>query len=97
MLEAKNRNKGVLMVAHILRFWPAYRVLHHAVAGRAYGAIHQHGLPAERACLAGAMVVAAGGAWWRAPLDLLVDDYDQALWLIGAPRVRPRAPWAPPT
>ena len=34
MLEAGKRNKGVLMVAHVLRFWPAYRVLHQAVAER---------------------------------------------------------------
>jgi predicted dehydrogenase len=85
MLEAKNRNKGVLMVAHVLRFWPAYRVLHQAVAARTYGAIHsarfsrRSGLPSWGPWLL--RPEESGGA----PLDLLVHDFDQALWLFGAP------------
>ncbi len=85
MLEAKNRNKGVLMVAHVLRFWPAYRVLHEAVAGGAYGATRsarfsrRSGVPSWGPWLL--RPEESGGA----PLDLLVHDYDQALWLFGAP------------
>jgi predicted dehydrogenase len=85
MLEAGKRNKGVLMIAHVLRFWPAYRVLHEAVARGTYGAVRsarfarRSGLP-------------SWGPWLLRPeesggaaLDLLVHDYDQALWLFGAP------------
>ena len=86
MLEAGKRNKGVvLMVAHVLRFWPAYRVLHEAVAGGTYGAIRsarfarRSGLPSWGPWLL--RPEESGGA----PLDLLVHDYDQALWLFGAP------------
>ena len=86
MLEAGKRNKGViLMVAHVLRFWPAYRVLHEAVAGGTYGATRsarfarRSGLPSWGPWLFRPQE--SGGA----PLDLLVHDYDQALWLFGAP------------
>jgi predicted dehydrogenase len=85
MLEAKNRNRGVLMVAHVLRFWPAYRALHQAVAGGTYGAIRaanfrrRSGVPSWGPWLL--RPEESGGA----PLDLLVHDYDQALWLFGAP------------
>jgi len=85
MLQARARNKGILMVAHVLRFWPAYRVLHDAVAGGTYGAIHaasfrrRSGLPSWGPWLL--RPEESGGA----PLDLLVHDFDQALWLFGAP------------
>jgi predicted dehydrogenase len=85
MLEAGKRNKGVLMVAHVLRFWPAYRVLHDAVTRGTYGAVRsarfarRSGLPSWAPWLL--RPEESGGA----PLDLLVHDYDQALWLFGAP------------
>jgi predicted dehydrogenase len=85
MVEAKNRNKRILMVAHVLRFWPAYRVLHEAVAHRTYGSIRsarfsrRSGVPNWGPWLLRAEE--SGGA----PLDLLVHDYDQALSLFGAP------------
>jgi predicted dehydrogenase len=85
MLEAGKRNKGVLMVAHVLRFWPAYRVLHDAVTRGTYGAVRsarfarRSGLPSWAPWLL--RPEESGGA----PLDLLVHDYDQALWLFGTP------------
>jgi predicted dehydrogenase len=85
MLQARARNKGILMVAHVLRFWPAYRVLHEAVAGSTYGAIRsarfsrRSGLPAWAPWLL--RPEESGGA----TLDLLVHDFDQALWLFGVP------------
>jgi predicted dehydrogenase len=85
MLEAGKRNKGVWMVAHVLRFWPAYRVLHDAVIRGTYGAVRsarfarRSGLPSWAPWLL--RPEESGGA----PLDLLVHDYDQALWLFGAP------------
>ena len=85
MLKAGKRNKGVLMVAHVLRFWPAYRVLHDAVTRGTYGAVRsarfarRSGLPSWAPWLL--RREESGGA----PLDLLVHDYDQALWLFGTP------------
>ena len=85
MLAAGKRNQGVLMIAHVLRFWPAYRVLHEAVARGTYGAVRSARF-ARRSGLPG------WGPWLLRPeesggaaLDLLVHDYDQALWLFGAP------------
>ena len=73
------------MVAHVLRFWPAYRVLHDAVAGR-------HLWRHSRGKLSSQIRLPGWGPWLLrpeesggAPLDLLVHDFDQALWLFGAP------------
>ncbi len=86
MLAAAKRNPGVvLMVAHVLRFWPAYRVLHDAVVQGTYGATRS-------ATFARRSSLPTWGEWLLrpqesggAPLDLLVHDYDQALWLFGSP------------
>jgi predicted dehydrogenase len=86
MLAAAKRNPGVvLMVAHVLRFWPAYRKLHEAVVGKTYGATRSARFSRRSA-------LPSWGPWLLrpeesggAPLDLLVHDYDQALWLFGAP------------
>jgi predicted dehydrogenase len=86
MLEASKRNQGVvLMVAHVLRFWPAYRALHDAVVAGTYGAVRS-------ASFARRSSQPSWGPWLLraeesggAPLDLLVHDYDQALWLFGEP------------
>ncbi len=66
MLRARERSRGILMVAHVLRFWPAYRFLHEVVACRAYGAIRSAIPHPEigRARL-GSLAVAAGGEWRR--------------------------------
>ncbi len=62
MLEAGKRNKGVLMVAHVLRFWPAYRVLHDAVAqGHLWGCSLGEIRAQIRSAWLGSMAVAAGG------------------------------------
>ncbi len=73
------------MVAHVLRFWPAYRKLHEAVVGKTYGATRSARFSRRSA-------LPSWGPWLLrpeesggAPLDLLVHDYDQALWLFGAP------------
>jgi predicted dehydrogenase len=85
MLRASERSRGILMVAHVLRFWLAYRFLHEVVACRAYGAIRSLSLTRKSA--------APGRAPWLlrpeesggAIFDLLVHDFDQALMLFGMP------------
>jgi predicted dehydrogenase len=85
MLRARENSRGILMVAHVLRFWPAYRFLREVVACRAYGAIRsasltrQSGLPAWAPWLL--RPEESGGAI----LDMLVHDFDQALLLFGVP------------
>jgi predicted dehydrogenase len=89
MLEASDRawkrHQGVLMIAHVLRFWPAYLYLREAVACRSYGDIQslalgrKSGLPVWAPWLLRAEE-SGGGI-----LDMLVHDFDQALLLFGAP------------
>jgi predicted dehydrogenase len=85
MLVAAQASRGVLMVAHVLRFWPAYRFLREVVACRAYGAIEslsltrKSGLPTRAPWLL--RPEESGGAI----LDMLVHDFDQALLLCGPP------------
>jgi len=83
--RALARNKGILMIAHVLRFWPAYRFLHEVVACRAYGALcsasltRKSGLPTWAPWLL-RKEESGGGI-----LDMLIHDFDQALLLFGVP------------
>ena len=98
MLEAKNRNKGVLMVAHVLRFWPAYRVLHEAVVrGGLMVLFARRGFVADQVCLAGVRgccgrrrVGARRSICWST-ITIRRCGFSER------PRVRPRARWGPPT
>jgi predicted dehydrogenase len=85
MLEAAKRNKGVLMIAHVLRFWPAYRVLHEAVARGTYGAVRSASFARRSGLPTWGPWLLQPGESGGAALDLLVHDYDQALWLFGPP------------
>jgi predicted dehydrogenase len=85
MLEAGKRNKGVLMIAHVLRFWPAYRVLHEAVAQGTYGAVRSASFARRSGLPTWGPWLLQPGESGGAALDLLVHDYDQALWLFGPP------------
>jgi predicted dehydrogenase len=85
MLQARDRTQGILMVAHVLRFWPAYRFLREVVACRAYGAIRSASLTRKSG-------LPTWGPWLLRPeqsggaiLDMLVHDFDQALLLFGMP------------
>jgi predicted dehydrogenase len=86
MLAARAQSRGILMVAHVLRFWPAYEFLREVVACRAYGSItsasltRKSGLPTWAPWLLRAEE-SGGGI-----LDMLVHDFDQALLLFGAPQ-----------
>jgi predicted dehydrogenase len=85
MLRASEGSRGILMIAHVLRFWPAYQFLREAVACRAYGAIRsltmtrKSGLPTWAPWLL-RREESGGGI-----LDMLVHDFDQALLLFGKP------------
>jgi predicted dehydrogenase len=85
MLSAARERGKILMIAHVLRFWPEYNFLNHFVKSGEYGAIRtatfvrRCGVPdwskwamdEER----------SGGAI----LDLLIHDIDQVLRLFGPP------------
>ncbi len=86
MLQAAERSAGSLMIAHVLRFWPAYRRLGDFVRSAERGAV-------RRAIFRRSSAYPAWGPWLRnrefsggAVLDLLVHDFDQALALFGPPR-----------
>jgi predicted dehydrogenase len=85
MLRASEGSRGVLMIAQVLRFWPAYQFLREVVECRAYGAIRsltmtrKSGLPTWAPWLL--QREESGGAI----LDMLVHDFDQALLLFGKP------------
>jgi predicted dehydrogenase len=85
MIDAAKQNNRVLMVAHVLRFWPAYRALDAAIRSQQYG-------PVQGARFTRSSSFPTWGEWLRrlqesggATLDLLVHDFDQVLSLFGAP------------
>ncbi len=85
MLEAASASGRVLMVAHVLRFFPAYQALAHAVESKEFG--EPRAVRFRRKCAAPdwapwfADPARSGGA----PLDLLIHDIDMALHLFGPP------------
>ena len=86
MLEAARRRDRVLMIAHVLRFWPEYKLLEQYVRSGDLGAVCS-------ACFARSCGVPDWSKWLPdktrsggALLDLLVHDIDQVLHLFGWPR-----------
>lgn len=85
MLEASRSTSRILMVAHVLRFFPVYQVLSDAIASRQYGAVR--GAHFRRRCAApawsdwlGDPTKSGGGVF-----DLLIHDADICLHLFGKP------------
>ena len=83
--RALARNRGILMVAHVLRFWPAYRFLREVVTCRAYGALRSASLTRKSGLPTWAPWLLRPEESGGAILDMLVHDFDQALLLFGAP------------
>lgn len=85
MLEAAGQQNRILMIGHVLRFWPAYVFLQNFVRGQPRGPIReatftrQCGIPDWSNWLPDES--RSGGA----VLDLLIHDIDQALALFGTP------------
>jgi predicted dehydrogenase len=85
MLACAQQANRVLMIGHVLRFWPAYEYLQQIVASGQYGRVQRAtftrmcGLPDWSAWLSDP--TKSGGA----VLDLLVHDVDQILLIFGAP------------
>jgi predicted dehydrogenase len=85
MLEAADKYNRVLMIAHVLRFWPEFKVLEQFVGSRQGGKIRAARF--QRRCgipdWSGWLPVEArsGGA----VVDLLIHDIDQVLMLFGLP------------
>ncbi len=85
MIAAAERNQSILMVAHVLRFWPAYRKLCEILGNHQFG-------PVRRAKFSRRCSTPNWGDWFQDPaltggatLDLLIHDIDQALLLFGSP------------
>jgi predicted dehydrogenase len=85
ILDAARLSGSVFMVAHVLRFFPAYCFLADAVSTNRYGAVkylhfsRTSGIPAWAGWLA-RPEESGGGV-----LDLLVHDFDQSIALFGMP------------
>jgi predicted dehydrogenase len=86
MVEASRNTSRVLMVAHVLRFFPEYQVLSNAVASGQYGKVR--GAIFRRRCAA-----PAWSGWLGDPaksgggvFDLLIHDADICLQLFGKPQ-----------
>jgi predicted dehydrogenase len=85
MLEAARTHGRVLMIGHVLRFWPDYQYLRDFLRTEKYGTARRAtftrvcGLPDWSSWLPD--TARSGGAL----LDLLVHDIDQILLLFGAP------------
>jgi len=85
MAAEAQRQSRILMIAHVLRFWPAYVGLREAVRGRRLGAV-RHARFARRSG------VPRWGPWLLDPalsgggvFDLLIHDADMCLQLFGKP------------
>jgi predicted dehydrogenase len=85
ILSSARQSGRVFMVAHVLRFFPAYRSLGEAVQTLCYGPVEHirftrsSGIPTWAPWLA--HMEESGGA----VLDLLVHDFDQSIALFGMP------------
>jgi predicted dehydrogenase len=86
MIEAERTSGRVLMIAHVLRFWPEYQALAAAVQGGELG----RPLSASATRL---ITRPTWGSWFDDPaksggaaLDLHIHDLDTLNWLLGEPR-----------
>jgi predicted dehydrogenase len=86
MLHAAQRHGRILMVAHVLRFWPQYARIKELVDSGEIGAVRS--ITAERLA-----TYPPWGEWFRDPeksggciLDLQVHDVDFIHWILGNPR-----------
>jgi predicted dehydrogenase len=86
LVTAAGTTDRVVMVAHVLRFWPEYVELHRIVSsgdlGRPLSAVatRRQPFPAWSALFARSDLT--GGA----VVDMMIHDYDALNWLFGAPR-----------
>jgi predicted dehydrogenase len=85
MIEASRVAGRVLMVAHVLRFWPEYNALREFLQDESYG-------PVKEACFTRRCGLPDWSGWLPdqaqsggAIRDLLIHDIDQAISLFGAP------------
>lgn len=85
ILDAVRSSGRIFMVAHVVRFFPAYRMLAQAIHDQRFGPLHSihfkrwSGIPAWSDWLA--CQTESGGAI----VDLLIHDFDQSIWLLGMP------------
>jgi UDP-N-acetylglucosamine 3-dehydrogenase len=86
MIEAQKTSAKVLMLAHVLRFWPEYVAL--------VDFVHSGKIGRPLAAVASRLSVEPGWANWfldpelsgGAVLDLMVHDLDALNWLFGTPK-----------
>lgn len=85
MIEAQKQSGHILMIGHVLRFWPHYQKAHELIGsgelGQVLAARFERQSPAPRWSRWMLDPKQSGGA----PLDLHLHDADVALWWFGEP------------
>lgn len=93
VVAAAERNDRVFMVGLVLRFWPEYVELQRRVSGGELGDVHSVSTLRLSPPADWNEWMADAGKSGGVAVDLLVHDFDQMNWLLGAPRrVFARAP-----
>lgn len=85
LLAAARASGRVFMVAHVLRFFPAYRFLLQSVRGGELGRVRQASFTRASGIPSWAAWLTDAGQSGGAILDLLVHDFDQVIALFGRP------------
>jgi predicted dehydrogenase len=85
IVDAARVSGRVFMVAHVIRFFPAYRFLAEAIRGRTFGSVLRARFTRSSAIPAWAAWLVNSDQSGGAILDLLVHDFDQVVVLFGMP------------
>jgi predicted dehydrogenase len=85
MMAEADREKRILMVGQVLRFWPEYRYLQEFGKSNAYGALRSATFVRQGAAPDWSQWLLMDERSGGAVVDLLIHDVDQALLLCGLP------------
>jgi len=85
ILNATRNSGRIFMVAHVVRFIPAYRMLAQAIRDDHFGPLHSIHFKRWSAVPAWSDWLARPAESGGAILDLLIHDFDQSIWLLGMP------------
>jgi predicted dehydrogenase len=85
MIAAAEKSTKTFMVAHVLRFFPAYKALIHAIEAKSLGKIRQATFRRRCAQPSWSEWITDASRTGGGAFDLLIHDIDMALLLFGAP------------
>jgi predicted dehydrogenase len=85
ILDAARNSGRIFMMAHVVRFFPAYRMLAQAIRNQQFGPLRSIHFKRWSAIPAWSDWLACQTESGGAILDLLIHDFDQSIWLLGMP------------